>query len=51
MVGVHWDYQERRRLDQWNRNEFDRRWADQKTQTCWVVLQSTGMLPRDCLKE
>lgn len=51
MYGIHLDYQTRR-LDDFSRAEFERRWAtDPRVIDCWRVVQGTGVLPRFCLKD
>ena len=52
MYGIHLDYQERKKQDVFNRQEWDRRWSrDEKLRDCWIMWQSTGLVEKDCMPQ
>lgn len=52
MYGLYLDAKERRLMDQFNREVFERRWiTDPDVIDCWKLNQGTGMLPSFCRKD
>ena len=52
MYGLYLNAQERKLMDQFNREIFERRWiTDPDIIECWKLHQSTGMLPSFCRKD